>query len=61
MLVDPPSNNRNVGLTANEETETQCEAENVKEMTQKLSASAPPFNPSVSVPGMNDQGGILPH
>lgn len=49
----------------------QDETEAVKEMTKKLSATAPPFNPStvpvfgsipipVPVPGFKDHGGILP-
>ncbi|KAJ7979570.1 Tetratricopeptide repeat (TPR)-like superfamily protein [Quillaja saponaria] len=49
------------------EGEKQDEAETGKETTKKLSAAAPPFNPStvpvfgsVSVPGFNDHGGILP-
>ncbi|KAL5772988.1 hypothetical protein ACOSQ2_012912 [Xanthoceras sorbifolium] len=49
------------------EGEKQDEAETVKETTKKLSAAAPPFNPStvpvfgsVPVPGFKDHGGILP-
>ncbi|KAJ0031429.1 hypothetical protein Pint_14324 [Pistacia integerrima] len=49
------------------EGEKQDEVETVKEMTKKLSAAAPPFNPStipvfgsVPVPGFKDHGGILP-
>ncbi|KAA8535426.1 hypothetical protein F0562_030433 [Nyssa sinensis] len=45
------------------ETEKQGDAETGKEATKKLSAAAPPFNPStipVSMPGFNDHGGILP-
>ncbi|XP_010047052.2 protein TSS [Eucalyptus grandis] len=45
----------------------QDETDTGKEMTKKLSASAPPFNPStaplfgsVSVQGLKDHGGILP-
>ncbi|KAI4344329.1 hypothetical protein L6164_011568 [Bauhinia variegata] len=45
----------------------QDEAETGKETTKKLSAAAPPFNPSpipvfgsVPVPGFQDHGGILP-
>ncbi|KAK7281559.1 hypothetical protein RIF29_09661 [Crotalaria pallida] len=49
--------------------EKQDEIETVKETTKKLSAAAPPFNPSiipvfgsvpVPVPGLKDHGGILP-
>lgn len=47
--------------------EKQDEVETVKETTKKLSAAAPPFNPSivpvfgsVPVPGFKDHGGILP-
>ncbi|XP_021653923.2 protein REDUCED CHLOROPLAST COVERAGE 2 isoform X2 [Hevea brasiliensis] len=49
------------------EVEKQDEAETGKETTKKLSAAAPPFNPStvpvfgsVTVPGFQDHGGILP-
>ncbi|KAJ4839776.1 hypothetical protein Tsubulata_026571 [Turnera subulata] len=49
------------------EGEKQDEGETGKEMTKKLSAAAPPFNPStvpvfgsVAVPGYKDHGGILP-
>ncbi|KAK9274941.1 hypothetical protein L1049_022197 [Liquidambar formosana] len=49
------------------EGEKQDEAETGKESTKKLSAAAPPFNPStipvfgtVSMPGFKDHGGILP-
>ncbi|XP_022731941.1 protein TSS [Durio zibethinus] len=49
------------------EGEKQDEAEIVKETTKKLSAAAPPFNPStipvfssVTVPAFKDHGGILP-
>ncbi|KAK3221662.1 hypothetical protein Dsin_008687 [Dipteronia sinensis] len=51
------------------EGEKQDEAETIKETTKKLSAAAPPFNPStvsvfgsvpVPVPGYKDHGGILP-
>ncbi|XVE98635.1 hypothetical protein REPUB_Repub03eG0123600 [Reevesia pubescens] len=49
------------------EGENQDEAESGKETTKKLSAAAPPFNPStfpvfssVIVPGFKDHGGILP-
>ncbi|XVE94173.1 hypothetical protein REPUB_Repub01dG0259100 [Reevesia pubescens] len=49
------------------EGEKQDEAEIGKETTKKLSAAAPPFNPStipvfssVTVPAFNDHGGILP-
>lgn len=49
------------------EGEKQDEAETGKETTKKLSAAAPPFNPStvpvfgsVTVPGFKDHGGILP-
>uniref|UniRef100_A0A5B7BBA0 Clu domain-containing protein n=1 Tax=Davidia involucrata TaxID=16924 RepID=A0A5B7BBA0_DAVIN len=49
------------------ETEKQGGAETGKETTKKLSAAAPPFNPStipvfgsVSMPGFKDHGGILP-
>jgi protein TIF31 len=49
------------------EGEKQDEAESGKETAKKLSAAAPPFNPStipvfgsVSVPGFKDHGGILP-
>lgn len=49
------------------EVEKQDEVEAAKERTKKLSATAPPFNPttvpvfgSVSVPGFKDNGGILP-
>ncbi|KAJ6958164.1 protein TSS-like [Populus alba x Populus x berolinensis] len=45
----------------------QDDAETVKEATKKLSAAAPPFNPStipvfssVTVPGFKDHGGLLP-
>lgn len=45
----------------------QGEAETGKESSKKLSASAPPFNPStipvfgsITVPGFKDHGGILP-
>ncbi|EEF33979.1 protein REDUCED CHLOROPLAST COVERAGE 2 [Ricinus communis] len=47
--------------------EKQDEAEIGKETTKKLSAAAPPFNPStvpvfgsITVPGYKDHGGILP-
>ncbi|KAJ4952898.1 hypothetical protein NE237_029730 [Protea cynaroides] len=47
--------------------EKQEEAESGKEATRKLSATAPPFNPSmvpvfgsVPMPGFKDNGGILP-
>ncbi|XP_028776798.1 protein TSS [Neltuma alba] len=47
--------------------EKQDETESGKETTKKLSAAAPPFNPStipvvgsVPVPGFKDHGGILP-
>ncbi|KAK6944315.1 hypothetical protein RJ641_025417 [Dillenia turbinata] len=47
--------------------EKQDEAENGKETSKKLSAAAPPFNPSiipvfgsVPVPGFKEHGGILP-
>lgn len=49
------------------EGEKQDESESGKETTKKLSAAAPPFNPStvpvfgsVTVPGFKDHGGILP-
>ncbi|KGN65188.1 protein TSS [Cucumis sativus] len=49
------------------EVEKQDEVEGGKETTKKLSATAPPFNPStipvfgsVSGPGFKDHGGILP-
>ncbi|KAF7838111.1 protein TSS [Senna tora] len=49
------------------EGEKQDETESGKETTKKLSAAAPPFNPStipvvgsVPVPGFKDHGGILP-
>lgn len=49
------------------EAEKQDEVEGGKETTKKLSATAPPFNPStipvfgsVSGPGFKDHGGILP-
>ncbi|XP_023531150.1 protein TSS [Cucurbita pepo subsp. pepo] len=49
------------------EVEKQDEVEAAKETTKKLSATAPPFNPSttpvfgsVSGPGFKDHGGILP-
>ncbi|PIN15973.1 hypothetical protein CDL12_11391 [Handroanthus impetiginosus] len=49
------------------ETEKQGDSEAGKEPTKKLSAAAPPFNPStipafgpVAVPGYNEHGGILP-
>ncbi|KAI3444062.1 hypothetical protein Pfo_000727 [Paulownia fortunei] len=49
------------------EAEKQGDAEAGKEPTKKLSAAAPPFNPStipvfgsVPLPGYNDHGGILP-
>ncbi|CAN1165297.1 Protein REDUCED CHLOROPLAST COVERAGE 2 [Linum perenne] len=51
------------------EGEKQNEAENGKETTKKLSAAAPPFQPSTtipafgsvaSVPGFKEHGGILP-
>ncbi|XP_065619767.1 protein REDUCED CHLOROPLAST COVERAGE 2 [Quercus suber] len=49
------------------EGEKQDEAETRKETAKKLSAAAPPFNPStipvfgsVPVPGFKDHGGILP-
>ncbi|XVF88106.1 hypothetical protein PTKIN_Ptkin19aG0023400 [Pterospermum kingtungense] len=49
------------------EGEKQDEAETGKGTTKKLSAAAPPFNPStipvfssVTVPGFKDHGGILP-
>ncbi|XWS70878.1 hypothetical protein CRYUN_Cryun03dG0086800 [Craigia yunnanensis] len=49
------------------EGEKQDEAEIGKETTKKLSAAAPPFNPSiildfssVQIPGFKDHGGILP-
>ncbi|OMO54167.1 Tetratricopeptide-like helical [Corchorus olitorius] len=48
-------------------TEEEQEGETGKEPTKKLSAAAPPFNPStipvfssVTVPGFKDHGGILP-
>ncbi|KAL5719110.1 Protein REDUCED CHLOROPLAST COVERAGE 2 [Ranunculus cassubicifolius] len=52
------------------EGEKQDETETGKEISKKLSAAAPPFNPtnptmipvfgSVPIPGFKDQGGILP-
>ncbi|WCJ30165.1 Tetratricopeptide repeat (TPR)-like superfamily protein [Euphorbia peplus] len=47
------------------EGEKQDEAESGKEMTKKLSATAPPFNPTIipvfgSIPVLNDHVGILP-
>ncbi|GLT49592.1 hypothetical protein SLA2020_231400 [Shorea laevis] len=49
------------------EGEKQAETETGKETTKKLSAAAPPFNPStipvfssVTIPGFKDHGGILP-
>ncbi|KAM7472897.1 hypothetical protein LguiA_011080 [Lonicera macranthoides] len=49
------------------ETDKPSDGENGKETTKKLSAAAPPFNPStipvfgsVPIPGLNDHGGILP-
>ncbi|XP_022883180.1 protein TSS-like [Olea europaea var. sylvestris] len=50
------------------EEEKQSDAETGKEPAKKLSATAPPFNPStflvfgsVPVPGHTEQGGLLPH
>ncbi|KAK3012481.1 hypothetical protein RJ639_007932 [Escallonia herrerae] len=49
------------------ETEKLSDTENGRETTKKLSAAAPPFNPStvpvfglVPLPGLKDHGGILP-
>ncbi|KAG8367639.1 hypothetical protein BUALT_Bualt16G0093900 [Buddleja alternifolia] len=49
------------------EAEKQGDAETGKESSKKLSAAAPPFNPtmvpifgSIPVPGYNEHGGILP-
>ncbi|XP_065848937.1 protein REDUCED CHLOROPLAST COVERAGE 2 [Euphorbia lathyris] len=47
------------------EGEKQDEAESGKDMTKKLSATAPPFKPSIipvfgSIPGLKDHVGILP-
>lgn len=48
-------------------TEKQGDADTGREVAKKLSAAAPPFNPStipvfgsVSMPGLKDHGGILP-
>lgn len=48
-------------------TEKQGDADSGREIPKKLSAAAPPFNPSsvqvfgsVNIPGLKDQGGILP-
>ncbi|KAJ8448788.1 hypothetical protein Cgig2_011409 [Carnegiea gigantea] len=61
-----PSNNYN-GVPSPEEGEKQEGTESGKETIKKLSASAPPFNPStipvfgsVPVQGFKDHGGILP-
>ncbi|KAL2502423.1 Tetratricopeptide repeat (TPR)-like superfamily protein [Forsythia ovata] len=76
-----PNENENNGSLPNEpenqsngsanplppEVEKQSDAETGKEPAKKLSAAAPPFNPStfpvfgsVPVPGHTEQGGILP-
>ncbi|KAJ8767706.1 hypothetical protein K2173_020646 [Erythroxylum novogranatense] len=67
---DNPQDISNSDATVNTlvaEGEKQDETEMGKETTKKLSAAAPPFNPStipifgsVTVPGFKDQGGILP-
>ncbi|CAK7338137.1 unnamed protein product [Dovyalis caffra] len=63
---DPSNDNANA-KTLSTEGGKQDEAETGKETTKKLSAAAPPFNPStipvfgsVTVPGFNDHGGLLP-
>ncbi|XP_019098570.1 PREDICTED: protein TSS-like, partial [Camelina sativa] len=52
-------------IAADGEKQDACEAQ--KEMSKKLSASAPPYTPttipifgSIAVPGFKDHGGILP-
>lgn len=52
-------------IAADREKQDACEAQ--KEMSKKLSASAPPYTPttipifgSIAVPGFKDHGGILP-
>nr|GMC53508.1 protein TSS isoform X2 [Ipomoea batatas] len=53
--------------TSPQESEKQGDAESVKETSKKLSAAAPPFNPStipvfgsIPVPSFKEHGGILP-
>ncbi|KAI9192725.1 hypothetical protein LWI28_027037 [Acer negundo] len=61
--------NGDISVKQSPTEEKQDEAETIKETTKKLSAAAPPFNPStvpvfgsvpVPVPGYKDHGGILP-
>lgn len=65
-VADGDENNVDLGVKPKPtEGEKQDEAEPGKETTKKLSAAAPPFNPSTipvfgSVPGFKDHGGILP-
>lgn len=67
-VADGDENNVDSGVKPKPtEGEKQDEAEPGKETTKKLSAAAPPFNPStipvfgsVPVPGFKDHGGILP-
>ncbi|KAJ8750965.1 hypothetical protein K2173_016146 [Erythroxylum novogranatense] len=61
------SNSNSIGNPSVAEGEKQDEAETGTETTKKLSAAAPPFNPStipvfgsVAVPAVIDHGGILP-
>ncbi|KAJ6330780.1 hypothetical protein OIU76_009387 [Salix suchowensis] len=64
--LDPSDDNTNARALSTEGGK-QYEAETGKETTTKLSAAAPPFNPStvpvfgsVTVPGFKDHGGLLP-
>lgn len=64
--IDNSDDNSDCSKNSTEE-EKQCDAENGKDSTKKLSAAAPPFNPSIvpvfsSVPmsGLKDHVGILP-
>ncbi|KAI5585584.1 hypothetical protein BDE02_06G155700 [Populus trichocarpa] len=65
--LDPSSDNTNAKALSTEGGK-QDETETGKETAKKLSAAAPPFNPStiipvfgsVTIPGFKDHGGLLP-
>lgn len=68
LLTDEEANQDNGSATPSPtETEKQVDTEIGKEPTKKLSAAAPPFNPStiqvfgsIPLPGYTEHGGILP-
>lgn len=68
LLTDEEANQDNGSATPSlSETEKQVDTEIGKEPTKKLSAAAPPFNPStipvfgsIPLPGYTEHGGILP-